>query len=481
MRENKKRDWPFTLVLLVLALLPRLFVAIAWTHEPVWDGHYYHFGATRIASGLGYSEDVLIGGVPTWRPWCHYPVGYSGFLGLIYKVFGSSLLVAPIANAVVSALTVGVVHRLALFALSIPRARFAAVLCAVHPGLILYTALLMTEPLSAFGIALAGWAAFRLPNKRGAALVGVILGLAALVRPPALFALPLVGFAFLRPTPPSENFLSGFAARLRAPVVGVVIAGCTALATISPWTLRNCRVMDGCALISTNGGWNLAIGALTETGRFVALSGKDGCPVVTGQVAQDRCWAKVGKERILEDPLGWLARVPRKLEHTYNHESFPVGYLAEADPEGWPEERKARTRAVLTLFHHGLMLAAALSVISLYVPRRFRGDTVGSWSWVQALLGLGALGFVAYAIAHPEHPLYWLLVVAPLFAALRLPGAPQTGPAAGYLWGAVFITSLTHAVFFGDDRYHIPISPLLCVLAAGLLRGPKPPLQEVST
>ena len=49
------------------------------------------FGATRIANGLGYSEDVLINGDLVWKPWCHYPVGYSGFLGVIYKAFGSSI------------------------------------------------------------------------------------------------------------------------------------------------------------------------------------------------------------------------------------------------------------------------------------------------------------------------------------------------------------------------------------------------------
>ncbi|MCA9631613.1 MAG: hypothetical protein KC766_28345, partial [Myxococcales bacterium] len=65
-------DWGFTLVVTLLGLLPRLYVAIAWSREPVWDGHYYHFGATRIAEGLGYSEDVIVGGQAVWKAWCHY-------------------------------------------------------------------------------------------------------------------------------------------------------------------------------------------------------------------------------------------------------------------------------------------------------------------------------------------------------------------------------------------------------------------------
>jgi hypothetical protein len=45
--------------------------------------------------------------------------------------------------------------------------------------------------------------------------------------------------------------------------------------------------------------------------------------------------------------------------------------------------------------------------------------------------------------------------------------------------GLVATTALTHAVFFGDDRYHIVISPALCLLAAAALRRrePAPELQ----
>ena len=29
-----------------------------------------------------------IGGAVQWHPWCHYPVGYSAFIGFFYRVFG---------------------------------------------------------------------------------------------------------------------------------------------------------------------------------------------------------------------------------------------------------------------------------------------------------------------------------------------------------------------------------------------------------
>ena len=49
------QDFVFGAVLFLVALAPRLYVASAWSGEPVWDGHYYHFGAERIAAGFGYS------------------------------------------------------------------------------------------------------------------------------------------------------------------------------------------------------------------------------------------------------------------------------------------------------------------------------------------------------------------------------------------------------------------------------------------
>jgi hypothetical protein len=38
--------------------------------------------------------------------------------------------------------------------------------------------------------------------------------------------------------------------------------------------------------------------------------------------------------------------------------------------------------------------------------------------------------------------------------------------------GLLAVTCITHAVFFGDDRYHVMISPVLCLLAAAALRPP---------
>ncbi|MES1179335.1 MAG: glycosyltransferase family 39 protein [Myxococcales bacterium] len=448
------RDSAFTIAVFVTALLPRLFVAIAWAKEPVWDGHYYHFGAERIARGLGYSEDVIVRGLTLWKPWVHYPVGYSALLGLFYRIFGAELVVAPVVNALTGALLAAVVHRVARYYLSRDRARVAAGLTALHPGLIAYSAAVMTEPLAALLMLGATLAALHFRGRWHAVLyAGVLLGLATLVRPSSLAAAPLLILTQPRPL---------VQAGLRALAISVV-----SLLVVLPWTARNCARLDGCALVSTNGGWNLAIGAITETGRFQTLHGSDGCPIVTGQVQQDRCWGEVGRAKIAADPGHWLGLAPLKLSQTFDHESFAIEYLHEADPDSWPEPRRVAARELLTAFHRALLVLAALSVIAW--PRWDAARRPAFFT--QLALGALLVGIGAYASLGDTHPFYVLAVLAPLIAAFpMIPGAPEQGPTGYYLLALLAATALTHVVFFGEDRYHLVVSPMLCILAAAALR-----------
>src|SRR5690606_4893099 len=191
---------------------------------------------------------------PGRAPWSHYPVGYSAFLGAVYAVFGSGQASAALANAVVGALTAALSFLFAFDILGRRRARVAGALVALHPGLVLYCALVMTEPLAGFLVLLTGYLARRVGGRRfGAVASGVALAASAFVRPQSLLTGPLLMLLF--------------PGTLRRRLAQTALAGATCVALIAPWTVRNCVVLDGCALISTNGGWNLAIGALSETGR----------------------------------------------------------------------------------------------------------------------------------------------------------------------------------------------------------------------
>lgn len=435
------------LALFALALAPRLYVALAWAREPVWDGHYYDIGARSIAAGRGYVGTE--GG-----PWCHYPVGYSAWLGLGYRLFGTSAYVGPLLNAVVGAMTAVLVCELARRA-SAPedegRAYVAGVLVALHPGLVAYTPLLMTELTSAWLLALAPVVLVSgTPSWRRAGLGGFVFGLASLVRPQSLLCAPVAAWLAARGV--------GKQARLVAALVSTLAA----LVVVAPWTVRNCVVMDGCALVSTNGGWNLAIGSFPRaTGRFETLRGSDGCTVVTGQVQQDRCWSRRAAEWIQSDPMRWLSLIPKKLSFTFDHESFAVGYLGEADPSRWPEARKEEARQLLSGAHRLLIVHAPLAFFSR--PTRRRPTTL-----LGPLLVLLLAWIAVMTDAHPFWPLAVALVVV---AAARVRTFGRDG-AVGYAAYVVATLLLVHAVFFGEDRYHIVVSPLLCLLAAFALRRP---------
>jgi hypothetical protein len=58
----------------------------------------------------------------------------------------------------------------------------------------------------------------------------------------------------------------------------------------------------------------------------------------------------------------------------------------------------------------------------------------------------------------------------PLAALLPIPGRPRNGGVVGLCAFVIASIAATHAVFFGEDRYHLVATPALCILAACALR-----------
>lgn len=430
-------------VVFVVALAPRVWIALSVAHEPIWDGQYYHAGAQRIAAGLGYSDAS--------GPWSHYPVGYSGFLALFYWMLGPNPLVGAMAGALVGAATAVAVTALARHALSDVRSVAAGLLVAFHPGLILQAGLLMSEPLSALGLVLAPLVLLRLRERFliGALSAGAVMGLTVLVRPQSIVALPALGLVALE--------VAGAASALRRGLFVVGVACCATVAVVAPWSARNCAVLDSCALVSTNGGWNAAIGASARaTGRFEELVGRDGCGAIAGPAAMDRCWSERARAWIEADPGRWAGLVPRKLGYTFDRQTFAVGYLAQADPRGWSEGRARNAMIGVSVVQAILLALAALGAADAVMRGRLR------WA---ARAACGALTVVAI-VAGAAWPLA-LIVAGAGAAALGRPGARVLG----WVGWTVAAVVVVHAMFFGEDRYQVVVAPLVCLLACACFRG----------
>jgi hypothetical protein len=440
-----RRAWPSERAWLVaLALLVRLAVVAAAEPEPVWDGRYFDAFARRLARGEGYAV-AIEGGDGALRSTAHYPVGYPALLGLAYRLFGDHVGVAFVLQCLLGAALVAVVHALAERASGAKGARVAGLVAALHPGLVLQAPLVMAEPLAA--LLYAGLVACMLhtPAHLGiAALGGLVAGFATLVRPQTLLLAPaLLAYALVAARAPWRRSL----------LAGAVVLG-TLAATVAPWSLRNARALDGPAIVSTNGGWNLAIGALPgATGRYRALPSGHGCEGVGGEVAVDRCLGAKARGAIAADPLAFLALVPAKIAYAIDYEAFPIEALHEAHPERVPEGLRRSAWRVLMVLHQALLLGAAVAVLRLRRARVWIGAAAVSLLPMLAL-GRPTSGGVAVALG--------VALVTERALLDRLIGATLL----------VFLG--THAVFFGEDRYHVVLEALLALpLAARIAAAPK--------
>jgi hypothetical protein len=111
------------------------------------------------------------------------------------------------------------------------------------------------------------------------------------------------------------------------------------------------------------------------------------------------------------------------------------------------------------------LIAAALAFLA-------RSATGGAAKVAQIGLGLGLVALAALGASSDDH-VYWPIALAiPVVAALPLPGAPARGGVIAYAAWAIGSVCITHVIFFGEDRYHVVVTPLLALLAAAALRPP---------
>lgn len=415
-----------------VALAARLAV-VAWvgTRFPAADdGVRYDALAARLAAGLGYTWAWPDGAVTTVA---HYPVGYPAALALAYRVFGHSVVVAGVENACLGALAALAAHRLALAVADRRVALWAGLAVALHPGLVLYTTALMTEGLTATLVAVAAWIALRGASRAPAghaSLVGVVVGLAGLVRPQTLLLAPLLGL---------------LAAGKRGAILGATVAAlvCT------PWVVRNCSAVGRCTL-STNSGWNLLIGAQPgATGKWQAVKVPEACKDVFGESTTDACFGREAVEDIEAAPWRWVALAPRKLAATFDYGGFGGYYLYLSNARLFSWSAVVAAGALETLYERAAVALCLLGMGRADGPRR----RARRW-----MAGTGALLNVS--------PWGWCAVLCLCVgqACLGVQGLRRNPLQAACLFVVGSLVAV-HAVFFGVPRYALPAVPVLTALA----------------
>jgi 4-amino-4-deoxy-L-arabinose transferase-like glycosyltransferase len=389
------------------AFLLRLAFVLWAPGEPSADGIFYHAYGDHIARGWGY---VDLDGSPVvrWMP------GWPLLLGGLYRLFGTSPLVAMLANAVLDAATAALVGVLGARLFRRKIGLVAGGLYAFWPGMVFLCATHMSESL--FNLLLVGTlllttVACGAGSRRTLwfAAAGLCLGGAAMVKAEPLMMSPALLLTLWIGRRSRADFLRAAAAFF------LVTA-----AVLTPWTIRNWVAFDRFLPTAASGG--IGVYLANHPG---ATGGQD---LRANRALQQRFRRRNAAETaIARNDVGWrdawefvrahpqeeIRIVANKLRLTYSGDARGAKLVRGLGPEeNW---------------HLGAE-----------VWRRLRLTADGYWF---AMLGLALVGLGTLRSWPPTAaPLLLLGVIVPWFCL--------------------------HVVFLGGPRYHVPQIPAIALLAA---------------
>lgn len=334
--------------------------------------------------------------------------GYPLLLAAGYRLVGPRPAVVWFWGLAATAALVAGLYRIARQLYGERVARVSAVIAALYPALILHAGSAMSDLPFAAGVVL--WTALMLRAPAGSPLTAVLGGLGTA----ALAYVRGQGLALVALAPLLWR-LQGQAWRRQAAPFALLAA--TVVLSIAPWVARNYACF-GMPAFGTNLGVNLYIGNRPGAGvdidydaRPTAGSGASRA----NEAERSRLYAAAAVDSVRQRPLAALALVPVKLVQLYLPETGAVTAWFQRTP---PPPAWAR---------FGLYGLTQLAYWAL----------------------LGVLGFrLAEALARPS---------------ARPRGVQRTGYAVALVFTAVCL------VFFGSDRFRLPIMPWLFMEAAVVL------------
>lgn len=190
------------------------------------DSVFYHNAAHALAQGQGYLDQF-------GRVTAHWPPAYPATLALVYKAFGWHVWAANALNIALAALTVVLAYVIARRLFDQRAAYVGALVLALFPGQLFFSTLTMTETMFGFAFLLVLlltllWTVERRGRWWQALVIGLLVGVTALVRSEGIFLAPVLAAIWALTARPWRAVV-GHGALLAA---GVVLA-------LTPWTVRN--------------------------------------------------------------------------------------------------------------------------------------------------------------------------------------------------------------------------------------------------
>lgn len=234
----------FYVLLILLALSFRLFIALRLANDEPDDGRVYSQIARNVLEQHVYSHDSQ----PPYAPSIIRLPGYPLFLAGVYKIFGPGnntavRLVQAVIDTATCVLIAWVVFE---WAVDEERKRHAALialgLAAVCPFTAIYVATILTEVFTNFlavATVLAATFAFKATARNRAVVwwivTGLLAGLAVLFRPDAGLFAAAIGFTLILSALPALR-------RIREAILFAAVFSMAFCLVLVPWTIRNRRV-----------------------------------------------------------------------------------------------------------------------------------------------------------------------------------------------------------------------------------------------
>ena len=344
-RLEAMRPGTFLLTLLVLAVALRLAAVAAMPMAPAprTDPGWYQLFAQRMLTGGQYGEPGRM---------AHYPPGMTLMLVGLYAITGPHVLAGKILTVVLGVVMVLLIHDLARLTVSKLVARWSALLAAVMPTLVLYSACLGYEIL--LGCILLGVCDLALRARRGGAAgwimvvaIGLLLGFGCLVKPICLLV-------------PGICLIGWWVLGMRWRALAYTLATLPLMAAvIAPWTARNHRLFGQFVLISTNGGevlWSAnnpqANGLAMQ---HIPLEGE------TDELSRDRLGRQAALRWMRENPGRFARLAARKVVYTWGTSSTIVSILSF---DRMPPRQENACKAAINTFWAFLLVLCIVGTIA---------------------------------------------------------------------------------------------------------------------
>lgn len=401
--------------------LPALALRLLWIgyadYVPTLsdDAGRYDFLGQSLAAGGGFIN-------PNGNTTMFWPPGYPFLLATLYRFTPSAheVTVALVFNATVGAATCLPIYGLARRIAGEMAGLIAAAIFAVLPSAVFFSGVTLTETWFTFLLTASLWMLVVGEEQQSWPIriaTGLLFGYAALVRGPALL-LPLVAIPFWWMW--DQQSLRGTdGVRARTLVMRAALPIALAGAVVLPWTIRNYVESDSFVALASNAGVDFYIGHSEEAtgrGRIVneLVFRYPELPPAEAEARVSRDGFEGGIEFAIRNPWREVELSVKKVWFMYNGDHEALAWTDAHGERPFMGDRTRNALAALSSGYYIMVMALAAAGIALWLrTRSWRSDPAGV-----LLLSVSA---------------YWTLV---------------------------------HIAFFGDQRFHAPIMPIMCVWAA---------------